>query len=103
MFSPKMGYQFTRFIVPPLAASIFMYSMDQKRFEIFTYLDPPRFSMVVDEDANEFLIDYQEKLHNLGSRESHGVTYTTYQLRDIARDWWRSLVHCKPLHSFEIT
>lgn len=53
--------------------------------------------------AYEFLIDYQEKLCNLGYLELHGVAYTTYQLRDIDRGCWWSFVYCRPLDASELT
>lgn len=99
MLPLHVGYQLAKFTMSALIASTIISFKDQKRFERFTHLGPPRFSGVIGEDAYEFLIDYLEKLLNLGSLESHGISYTTYQLRDAARDWWRSLVSCKPLDS----
>lgn len=58
---------------------------------------PPIFRGPVSKDAYEFLIDCQEKLQNLGPLESRGVAYSTYQLTDIARDWWRFLSSCRPV------
>ncbi|KAF3630477.1 hypothetical protein FXO37_28466 [Capsicum annuum] len=68
------------FTMPPLIASAVMSSDDQKRFKRFIQLGPPKFGGVVAEDAYEFLI------------ESYGVSYTSYQLKDVARYWWRSFV-----------
>ena len=51
---------------------------EQKRFEQFMRLSPPKLIGAIGDDAYEFLIDCQERLHNLGSLESHGVAYTTY-------------------------
>lgn len=46
----------------------------------FIRLGPPRFSGAPGEDAYEFLVSCQERLHNLGLVESHGVDYTTFQM-----------------------
>lgn len=84
MMPPQMGSQPARFTMPPIVASAAMSFEDQKRFERFTHLGPPTFSGAVGEDAYEFLMDCREKLHNLGSLESHGVAYITYKFRDAA-------------------
>lgn len=62
----------------PIIIGTVMSFDDPKRFKRFTHLVPPRFNDVVDEDAYEFLINYRDKLHNLGLLELHKVTYTTY-------------------------
>ncbi|KAF3620982.1 putative translation factor GUF1 -like protein, mitochondrial-like isoform X1 [Capsicum annuum] len=38
-----------------------------------------------------------ESPYNLGSLKSYGVSYTTYQLMDVTRDWWRSFTSYRPL------
>lgn len=38
----------------------------------------PKFGGVVGEDTYKFLIDYLEKLYNLGFLELHRIAYTTY-------------------------
>lgn len=40
---------------------------DQKKFERYIRLGLTKFSGAIGENANEFLINFQEKLHNLGS------------------------------------
>lgn len=40
-------------------------------------------------------MDFCEKLYNIGFLESYRVVYTTYKLRDIARDWWSSHIDCQ--------
>ena len=72
-------------------------------FERFTHLGPPRLRGIVGKDTYEFLINYHEKLYNLGLIELYGVAYNTYQLRDITRDQWRSLISCIPFGSPEMT
>lgn len=44
-----------------------MSSKDQKSFESFMYFGPSKFNGILGEDLYEFLIDYYDKLHNLGS------------------------------------
>lgn len=73
-----MGSYPSRFTMPPFAVSIIMSFEDQKRFERFTHLGPPRFSDVVEKDAYEFLIDFGERFYNFILLELHGIAYTTY-------------------------
>lgn len=48
-------------------------------------LATPMFSSAIRDDAYEFLIDCQERLHKYVFFECHGVAYKTYQLTDVAR------------------
>lgn len=70
----------------PITTSITMSSNDQKKFEWFIYLDLHKSSGAIVVDVCKFLIYYHEKLYNLRSLESHGVSYTSYQLLDMSRD-----------------
>lgn len=69
-------------------------SDDHKRFERFIHLGLLKFSGAIGEDAYELFVDCKEKLHNLGSLEFHRITYTTYQLTNMARDGWGSYLSC---------
>lgn len=57
---------------------------DQKRSDIFISLDPSKFSVAIRDDANEFLLDFQERFHNLIFLGSHGLSYTTDQFTKVA-------------------
>lgn len=103
MLPTQMRSQPTRFIIPPLVMSTIMSSKDQKQFQRFTRSGPSRFSGVVHENAYKFLTDYREKLYNLGLHELHGVSYTTYQLKGVARVLQRLLVHFRTFDSPEMT
>lgn len=48
----------------------------------------PKFSRAISEDAYKFLINFQEKLLNLGSLKSIGIGYATYQMTDVATYQW---------------
>ncbi|KAF3645078.1 hypothetical protein FXO37_21138 [Capsicum annuum] len=58
-------------------------------------------------DASATATAPERKEHDLDKKEqetkSLRVTYTSYQLRDAARDWWRSLVNYRPHDSPKIT
>lgn len=58
---------------------------DLKMFKSFIRLGASKFSGAIGEDTYEFLVDCQEKLHNVRSLKSHGVTYKTYQLINMSR------------------
>ena len=87
MVPPHVDSLPVRFTISQNFLGTMMSSDDQKRFGRFIHLAPSKFSGVIGENAYEFLIDCQEKLHNLGSLESHGVSYTTFQLTNVAKDW----------------
>lgn len=46
-------------MAPPVALGTTMSSNDQKKFERFISLGPPKLSEAIGEDAYKFLIEYQ--------------------------------------------
>lgn len=92
MISSYMGSHSAKFNMPLIITSVAMSYKDYKRFDRLTYLVLHRFSGFVGKDAYDFLMDYHKKLHNLGLLESYGVSYTTFQLVDIVRNWQRSYI-----------
>lgn len=60
-----------------------MSSDNQKRFDRFIWLDPPKFNNVIGEDTYEFFLNSYERMHNLESLDSHGGAYIIYQLNDL--------------------
>lgn len=55
-----------------------------------------RFSGALREDAHKFLVNCQERLHNLGLVESHRVNWLT-------KDRQRDFVECRPAGSLPMT
>lgn len=68
----------TMVTIPPITLTLVMSSGDQTWLERFIWLDPPIFSCAIGEDVYVFLLNCQERLHNLRSLKCYGVTYTTY-------------------------
>ncbi|KAF3615084.1 hypothetical protein FXO38_35315 [Capsicum annuum] len=66
MLPPQVVSHFSIFPMSLLILGTVISLEDQKRFERFTNLGPSRFSGVLVEYLYDFLIDYREKLHNLG-------------------------------------
>lgn len=70
----------------PLISPIPIMSVNvQKIFERFFRLYPPKFSGSINENDYDFLNNFWERLHNIDSFESHGVSYSTFQLIAMAR------------------
>lgn len=51
---------------------------EKKMLGRFLRLAPSRFSRATGEDAHDFISSCEERLHNLGLLESHGLDYTTF-------------------------
>jgi len=51
------------------------------------------------EDAYKFIVGCHNRLHNLGLVESHGVDYITFQMTDLAKQWWREYIKSRPAGS----
>ena len=62
----------------------------QRRYERFRKMDPPVFHGSRDEDLFEFITTCHELLQSVGLVQSHVADYVVLQLRDQARQWWRS-------------
>lgn len=78
-----------RFSAPPVSA---MSLFEQKNFERFVILAPPKFNGTVGYGAYDFLTECQDRLFNLGILKAHKVTYTSYQFAGMAKKWWRSVM-----------
>lgn len=76
-----------RLNISPVISITVMSSNNQKWFERFIHLAPPKLTGAIGEDSYEFLIDFHEKLYNLVSFEYHRVTYTTYRFTNVAKDY----------------
>ena len=75
----------------------------QRRYERFRKMDPPLFHGSRDEDPFEFITTCHELLQSVGMVQSHGVDYVVLQLRDHARQWWRSHISSGAMGSGPIT
>ncbi|XP_070028895.1 uncharacterized protein [Nicotiana sylvestris] len=63
---------------------------EQQRLERFKKYDPTVFSGLASDDALEFLEECHRILRTMGISESSGVSFTTFQLRGAAYDWWHT-------------
>ncbi|XP_070022833.1 uncharacterized protein [Nicotiana sylvestris] len=63
---------------------------EQLRVERFKKYKPPVFSGLALEDALGFLDKCYHILRTMGISGSSGVSFTTFQLRGVAYDWWRT-------------
>ncbi|XP_070015233.1 uncharacterized protein [Nicotiana sylvestris] len=63
---------------------------EQRRLERFKKYDPPVFSGLASDDALGFLEECHRILRTIGISGSSGVSFTTFQLRGAAYEWWRT-------------
>ncbi|XP_070002127.1 uncharacterized protein [Nicotiana sylvestris] len=63
---------------------------EQLRLESFKKYKPHVFSGLASEDALGFLDECYRILHPMGISGSSGVSFTTFQLRGAAYEWWRT-------------
>ena len=93
---PSMGFQTPspfsmpsiappRFSAPPVSANAAMSLFEQKSFERFVRLAPPRFDGISRYGAYDFLTECQDRLFNLGILEVHRVAYTSYQFTSMPK------------------
>ena len=82
-----------------VASMVILTEDEQRRYERFLKMDLPQFQGGKSEDAHEFLNNCRELLEVVGSAESHGVQYDTFQLHRPARDWWRNYSGVLPIGS----
>lgn len=66
-------------------------------------LNPSRFSSAIGKDAHEFLMSCRERLYTFGLVESIGADSTAYHLDGPSRQWWRTIIECKPSESPPLT
>ncbi|XP_070045890.1 uncharacterized protein [Nicotiana tomentosiformis] len=62
--------------------------VEQLRLERYKKYHPPTFSVLASEDAQGFLKDFHRILCTMGVAETSGVSFTTFQLRGAAYQWW---------------
>ncbi|XP_070049928.1 uncharacterized protein [Nicotiana tomentosiformis] len=75
----------------------------QKLLDRWTRLHPPVFGGEQHEDPQDFIYMCEDKLHNMSILESHGVDFTTFQLHNRARRWWKSNLLGRPAGSPPMT
>ncbi|XP_070004891.1 uncharacterized protein [Nicotiana sylvestris] len=56
----------------------------------FKKYNPPTFSGLVSEGAHGFLEEFHHILRTMGIVEMSGVTFTTFQLKRAAYQWWQA-------------
>ena len=86
-----------------VASMVVLTEDEQRRYERFQKMNPPQFQGGKSEDTHEFLTTCRELLEVVGLAESHGVRYSTLQLRGPARDWWRTYSGVLPVGSPPVT
>lgn len=73
----------TRLVFFPIYQVRLCLPISRKNYEIYQ-TSPPKISGSIGKEANEFLINCQERLHNLNYLESRDFSYITYLLTDVA-------------------
>lgn len=71
-----------------IAARLVMITKEQKMFALFKKLGPLRFFSVLGDNAFEFLVICQKRLHNLVLKQFHMIDYTIYQMNGTTKQWW---------------
>lgn len=66
-----------------------MSTAEQKSFEQFVRLAPPRFDGNPGDRDYDFLSECQYWLCNLAILETHGFAYISYQFIGLAKEWCR--------------
>ncbi|XP_070037128.1 uncharacterized protein [Nicotiana tomentosiformis] len=70
---------------------------EHKRLERFWRLQPPSFSRVEVEDAQDFLDRCQQILHTTGILETSEVSFTTFKFTRAAFRWWEAYERSRPV------
>lgn len=78
MVPPRIDLPPTRLTISLISLDHIMSYDDQKRIDRLIHLAYAKFKGTIRENANEFLINCQERMHNLRSIKSHGVYYMSY-------------------------
>ncbi|XP_070057748.1 uncharacterized protein [Nicotiana tomentosiformis] len=64
---------------------------------------PPTFSGLASDDALGFLKECHRILHTMGIMETSGVSFTAFQLRGTAYQWWRAYELSSPDEAGSLT
>lgn len=90
-------------VTQPMEFRLVMSIKEQKILGRFIRLGLPMFSCDAREDAHEFLVSFQERLHNIGLVESHGIDNIVFELEVPAKQWWRYYLCCREAKSYPLT
>ncbi|XP_070055680.1 uncharacterized protein [Nicotiana tomentosiformis] len=77
--------------------------VDQLRLERYKKYHPPTFSGLVTNDAQGFLEECHRILHTMGVAETSRVSFTTFQLRGAAYQWWHAYELSSPAEAASLT
>ncbi|XP_070055102.1 uncharacterized protein [Nicotiana tomentosiformis] len=76
---------------------------EQLRLEKYKKYHPPTFSGLASEDAQGFLEDCYYILRTMGIAKSSGISFTAFQLRGAAYQWWRAYELGSPAEAASFT
>ncbi|XP_070040830.1 uncharacterized protein [Nicotiana tomentosiformis] len=76
---------------------------EQLRLARFKKYDPPTFSGLASKSAQGFLEECHRILRTIGVIETSGVTFTTFQLKGAAYQWWRAYELGSPADAVPLT
>ncbi|XP_070042598.1 uncharacterized protein [Nicotiana tomentosiformis] len=77
--------------------------VEQLILERYKKYHPPTFSRLALEDAQSFLEECHRILSTMGAAESSGVSFTAFQLRGAAYQWWRAYELSSPAEAASLT
>ncbi|XP_070057654.1 uncharacterized protein [Nicotiana tomentosiformis] len=75
----------------------------QLRFARFKRYNPPTFSGLASESAEGFLEECHNILRTIDIVETSGVTFTTFQLKGAAYQWWQAYEMGSPAELASLT
>ncbi|XP_070004763.1 uncharacterized protein [Nicotiana sylvestris] len=76
---------------------------EQQRLERFKRYKPPLFSGLASDEALSFQEECYHILRTVGISRSSGVSFTTFQLRGAAYQWWRTYELDSPAEAASLT
>ncbi|XP_070048950.1 uncharacterized protein [Nicotiana tomentosiformis] len=77
--------------------------VEQLRLERYKKYHPPTFSRLATDDAQGFLEECHRILRTMGVTEMSEVSFTTFQLRGAAYQWWRAYELSSPDEPVSLT
>ncbi|XP_070040392.1 uncharacterized protein [Nicotiana tomentosiformis] len=76
---------------------------EQPRLERYKKYHPSTFNGLAKDDAQGFLEECHRILHTMGIAETSGVSFTLFELRRVAYQWWRAYELSSPAEEASLT